>query len=196
MPLAWETEVLEDRGQRHRPRVGAAPVSWRELAQRLVDDGDTRESLTACITASPHPAVYWETPPSSADTADRPFEMVVLPAGGLAKIIGSPAAFAEHLGPGPTTARAFSNLRADSRLVAPMPVDARRYGHLVAFLREASGAEVHSLWQQVGEELQAWWATRSTVVWVSTAGDAVPWLHVRLDPRPKYYKHRPYRVPP
>jgi len=31
-------------------------------------------------------------------------------------------------------------------------------------------------------------------VWLSTAGMGVSWLHVRLDDRPKYYGHRPYRI--
>ncbi len=33
-------------------------------------------------------------------------------------------------------------------------------------------------------------------VWLSTAGAGVSWLHVRLDTRPKYYHHGPYRQPP
>ena len=30
-------------------------------------------------------------------------------------------------------------------------------------------------------------------IWLSTAGHGVAWLHVRLDSRPKYYLHAPYR---
>jgi uncharacterized protein DUF6940 len=30
--------------------------------------------------------------------------------------------------------------------------------------------------------------------WVSTAGMGVPWLHVRLDTRPTYYRHAAYRA--
>ena len=30
-------------------------------------------------------------------------------------------------------------------------------------------------------------------VWLSTAGDGIAWLHVRLDPSPKYYQHDEYR---
>ena len=30
-------------------------------------------------------------------------------------------------------------------------------------------------------------------IWLSTAGMGVPWLHVRLDSRPKYYAFGPYR---
>ncbi len=33
-------------------------------------------------------------------------------------------------------------------------------------------------------------------VWLSTAGAGVSWLHVRLDDRPKYYGHGPYRTAP
>ena len=29
-------------------------------------------------------------------------------------------------------------------------------------------------------------------LWMSTEGSGVPWLHVRLDSRPKYYKHHEY----
>jgi hypothetical protein len=36
------------------------------------------------------------------------------------------------------------------------------------------------------------WETPA-VNWLSTAGMGVPWLHVRLDDRPKDYGHRPYR---
>ncbi|MFY0533025.1 DUF6940 family protein [Nannocystis pusilla] len=34
----------------------------------------------------------------------------------------------------------------------------------------------------------------SAWVWLSTSGSAVPWLHVRLDARPKYYVFGPYRA--
>jgi len=33
-------------------------------------------------------------------------------------------------------------------------------------------------------------------LWISTAGMGVNWLHVRLDSRPKYYRHAPYKTPP
>jgi hypothetical protein len=45
------------------------------------------------------------------------------------------------------------------------------------------------------------WATAARLVrenlgdtprWLSTAGLGVPWLHLRLDSYPKYYRYRPY----
>jgi len=34
-----------------------------------------------------------------------------------------------------------------------------------------------------------------TTLWVSTAGLGVYWLHMRVDPKPKYYKHQAYKNP-
>jgi hypothetical protein len=31
-------------------------------------------------------------------------------------------------------------------------------------------------------------------LWLSTAGMGVSWLHLRLDSRPKYYRHRSYAI--
>ena len=33
----------------------------------------------------------------------------------------------------------------------------------------------------------------SQPLWLSTAGGGVDWLHMRLDKRPKYYRHLPWR---
>ena len=51
-----------------------------------------------------------------------------------------------------------------------------------------------ALWQVVGEAMERRLGTEP--VWLSTAGAGVSWLHVRLDDRPKYYGHAPYRRTP
>ena len=65
------------------------------------------------------------------------------------------------------------------------------YGHLAAFVREAPEAPRHALWQSVGAARAR--RVGPSPVWLSTAGDGVAWLHVRLDDRPKYYRFEPYR---
>lgn len=188
----WQTESLDRGGQRHRLVQDGTAISWRAWADRLTRDQSTRAGLTAVLAESPYPALYWETPPTSSTTADRPFEMVVLPSPRLTRIHPSPAAFAEHLVPGPSPVRVFANLSGDATLVVPMPDAAQTYGHLAAFVRHAPAPHADALWQAVGEQIETWWSTQRDPVWVSTAGDGVPWLHVRLDARPKYYRHRPY----
>src|SRR5262249_44867828 len=123
----------------------------------------------------------------------REFEFVLLDAPALA---GAPdtEAFASHFKSlsDDQTVIAFPNLGNDAVLVVPRPLGALSvYVHLAAFVRTAPDAQRHALWRLVGSELQA--RLKEKPVWLSTAGMGVSWLHVRLDSRPKYYGHAPYR---
>jgi hypothetical protein len=65
---------------------------------------------------------------------------------------------------------------------------------LAAFVRHAPQRQRQALWQTVGEAMAR--RIGHQPVWLSTAGAGVAWLHVRLDNRPKYYSHGPYRQRP
>ena len=65
------------------------------------------------------------------------------------------------------------------------------FAHLASFVRRASDEQVDAFWQLVGQTMSPHVGEKP--VWLSTAGMGVAWLHVRLDQRPKYYAHRPYR---
>lgn len=99
-------------------------------------------------------------------------------------------AFGEHFRPGCRTVT-FDNLGGDAVLVAPCPLGPdSAYTHLAQFVHAAPDAQQQLLWQSVGEAMQARLGTEP--VWLSTAGHGVGWLHVRLDSRPKYYRHAAY----
>jgi hypothetical protein len=57
----------------------------------------------------------------------------------------------------------------------------------------ATDQRISAVWQAVGDALLA--RVAADPVWLSTAGLGVSWLHVRLDSRPKYYRHVPYKLP-
>ncbi|MEL7448175.1 MAG: hypothetical protein AAFN78_03145, partial [Pseudomonadota bacterium] len=63
--------------------------------------------------------------------------------------------------------------------------------HLADFLRTADASQVHAFWQAVGEAVAE--KIGDETLWLSTSGLGVYWLHARLDRRPKYYTHTPYR---
>ena len=156
--------------------------SWRTVVEGWRDDPAARSALADRLLAGAPEAVYWETSPSL--TGDEPFSDVMVESTALAGIRADARAFASHLGP---PAVSFSNLRGDSRLVAPSAPASS--AHLLAFLRAAEPAQVHALFQATAEEVLAWWSdTRRDVLWLSTHGTGVPWLHIRLDPQPKYYR--------
>jgi hypothetical protein len=144
------------------------------------------------LADSPFTAFRWETPPITIATANRPFEFVLLDSPGLARNPDADA-FAEHFcGVAQGGVVEFPNLGKDAIMVVPCPNGPlSAYGHLGAFVRQAPEPQRHALWELVGTVMQRRLGTKP--VWLSTAGAGVSWLHVRLDDRPKYYGHAPYR---
>jgi hypothetical protein len=87
----------------------------------------------------------------------------------------------------------FENLRGDATLIVPEPpADGAQYPHLQAFLQSADWTTADELWSRVADAAFKR-LKRDQHVWVSTAGLGVPWLHFRIDTRPKYICHVPYR---
>jgi hypothetical protein len=124
----------------------------------------------------------------------RPFEFAVLNDPGLARD-ADPAAFAEHFrGRSGSDVLSFPNIGGDAIMVVPRPLaPPSTYAHLATFVRNAPESQRHALWKSVGDAMSRRLSARP--VWLSTAGAGVPWLHVRLDDRPKYYGFTPYRDP-
>ncbi|MCP4804810.1 MAG: hypothetical protein GY913_30005 [Proteobacteria bacterium] len=156
-------------------------MDWAEFAQQLQTNGVLRAALTDRLRGEP---ALWECAPRFSPQDEVRF--VVLPSSAVASLSPDPSAFRGHFGASPVAS--FWNLGGDTRLVAPAPFGA--YPHLQAFLERASLHTVDELWKQIGREILAW----EGPLYLSTHGLGVPWLHVRLDPRPKYYRHAPYRA--
>ena len=209
-PELYSTSVesLSERVHRYTISRGAAPLRWDEVVELWRTDRTFALFFTAMLAASPFESFFWECPASSSATLSAPFECVTIRAGRFAR--ASPASFAEHFHAGAGTAT-FLSLGGDATLVAPTGlVDAGRvgaglvgapgearasYGHIAAFCRGASENQQQALWQAVGTALAAHTsAPGGRPVWLSTEGSGVPWLHIRLDSRPKYYHHQPYTL--
>ena len=88
----------------------------------------------------------------------------------------------------------FPKLGSNATLIvlAPVSPEPSCYTHLGNFLRAAPAGQVDRFWQAVGEAMQQ--RVSASPLWLSTAGMGVSWLHLRLDSRPKYYRHRAYAV--
>ena len=173
-------------------RAGKA-VAFAEVVRAWQADAEFRALFNAALADAPFPEFRWETPGVTASTAARPFEFVLIEAPYLARPVDAEA-FAEHFRAGAEVV-AFANLRGDATLVVPCPVAGHAvYGHLAAFVRAAPDSQRDALWRAVGDAMARRLGAKP--VWLSTAGAGVSWLHVRLDDRPKYYGHEPYRAKP
>jgi hypothetical protein len=185
-------QLANDRVLRVAIDLESSPVSYAEVFRRWQHDADFRSFFIALLADAPFSAFRWETPPVTAATADRPFEFVLLDSPGLARK-PDPDAFAEHFsGAAKGGVVEFPNLGKDAIMVVPCPNDPlSAYGHLAAFVRQAPELQIHALWELVGAAMER--RVGTAAVWLSTAGAGVSWLHIRLDDRPKYYGHTPYR---
>ena len=166
--------------------------------EALRDESALRTALTDAILATGLPAVAWETAPLSRAASTRPMEQLILPHPALARAEPDPRPFAEHIasGAGTDEVRWFENFGADARLVVPCVArPAAPFGHLVAFLGAARPAQRDALWKLAGTLACEHVARNDAPLWVSTAGMAVSWVHVRLDLRPKYYRTDALRGP-
>lgn len=86
----------------------------------------------------------------------------------------------------------FPNLDRDATLIVPCPLGSlSSYTHLAAFVRSAPEAQRHAFFAALGVTVLT--HLFEEPLWVSTAGMGVYWLHLRLDSRPKYYRHVPYQ---
>ena len=158
----------------------------------LFESPEFLDSWINTLQSIPFDAFRWETPALTTTSQHNPFECVFINSPGLAPS-PEPATFQEHFNlAGDAEEAVFRNLGGDTTLIAPCPIgDPTDYRHLAVFVRRAPEAQVRSFWKRVAMVTKE--HIGSVPVWLSTAGAGVYWLHVRLDPRPKYYGHSPYR---
>jgi hypothetical protein len=155
-----------------------------------------RRFQCALLSDCGFPCYVWEMPPVQAGHLERPYEFVLLKTPTRS---GTPdtRTYAQYfdMSAGDDGVVAFENLGKDSLLVVPSPPgpDAD-YSDLAAFFRTAPEHQQQALWRMVGRCARERLDDRP--LWISVAGGGIAWLHVRLDPFPKYYRHGPYRAEP
>jgi len=172
-------------------------IDGQQLAREAVLERWRRDDafvdrFTEALASCRFSAFFWECPPTTLADLSAPFECVLVQAPTLARVHADPSAFAEHLTAGVEVVR-FANLSGDSHLIALPPLGPPDvYGHLASVCRGAPRAQQRALWRAVGEAVRE--RLGEAPLWLSTSGLGVPWMHIRLDPAPKYYSHRPYRA--
>jgi hypothetical protein len=189
--MKTQIHILEDgRIQQYQILDGERPFPTKQILQKWQNDEAFRTLFINLLADAPFAAYFWETPPVTQSTLERPFEFVLVDAPSLANVPAQRRAFASYFNDKPVVD--FPNLGGDAHLIVPCPqAPAAQFAHLAIFSRSASLAQQHQFWQWVGTAVANHVEERP--LWVSTSGLGVYWLHVRLDSRPKYYTFRPYR---
>ena len=174
-------------------------VSFRTFFRMLGQSQPFRTQFNSVLAnLIPYDAFFFECPPISSETLDVPFEFVGVPARSLEKVDATPRRFPQiRSSEGKVGALAFNNLGGDAVLVVPTAFgdDFNVYGHLGRMVRGAPEANLDAFWSKVSETVVATLSSRppTKMTWLSTSGLGVFWTHMRLDTKPKYYTHSPYR---
>jgi hypothetical protein len=174
---------------------GPRRATYAEVIGAWIEDSRFRTWFDELLAGVPFSAFRWETPAVTESTVQRAFELVLIDSPELLRE-AEPLPFREHFERrGSAHVVEFSNLGGDAILVVPCPIgESSAYAHLGAFVRNAPEPQRSAFWQAVGDAMKDRLGEKP--VWLSTAGDGVAWLHVRLDDRPKYYRFAPFRALP
>ena len=191
----WSVRI-EDLGDTDRVEIlrGGSSASFRVVFSCLEADEEFRSWYTSLLADSRFEAFFWEHPPLSRPRYDDAAEFVLVDAASLAQLKPDPTPFLPELERHrDRDVATFPNLGRDAVLLVPQPTGPRAaYAHLAAFVRGAPEPQVHGLWRETGRVVRENLGEKPR--WLSTAGMGVPWVHVRLDLRPKYYRFDPYRA--
>lgn len=167
-------------------------LAYNDFLEKLLQNTDFRDFFISVLKNSPFDAFRWETPPLTDANSDQMFEFMLIASPSLATRpdLSTFAKYFTAHAPGDVTY--FESLGRDALLVIPCPDENKNdFAHLAAFTQHAAMEQQHALWSKVGELVLQRLGPQP--LWLSTAGAGVAWLHVRLDSRPKYYNHQPYR---
>lgn len=175
---------------RLRFHAGSECLSYAEFVRALSEETSFRELIQEEMRAAPFVAFRWETPPLTTANINQPFECLLHNSPGL-DVRADPTDFQTYFQPGVEVVT-FENLGGDALLVVPCAISkSTNYSHIGAFHRSAPQSQQHAIWITVAQAVLA--RIGSQPLWLSTAGGGVDWLHFRLDERPKYYRHLPWR---
>lgn len=171
------------------------PLRHASVIQKWAEDEEFVRRFVRALGDTPYASFFWECPALDARTRDLPYECVLTDAPELARKSADPSAFerAFALLPDDAPIVRFANLSGDAELLAPRPGAApASCADLARFARSDDWPRQRALFAALGRRLSE--PDLPVPVWVSTSGLGVPWLHIRLDRRPKYYTHAPYTM--
>ena len=193
------TVKLERSGnvKKYRMRKSSgSQLTFSDVLEGWRDDASFREFFISLLRDSEFPNYLWETPCVNSKTVHQSFEFVLLK---LPLSSASPDrdTYGDYfdINAGDHGVVVFDNLGKDARLVVPSPpTESIDYSSLSRFIEFAPKEQQHAIWRSLANDTIP--KLSNQYVWMSVAGGGIPWLHLRVDTEPKYYRYEEYAAPP
>eukprot|EP00960_Hanusia_phi_P013863 406318-Hanusia_phi.AAC.4 len=171
-------------------------ITWKKCIELLNSSDDFKTLLVNVMNSVPFKSYFWETIPFSDRTAGTiGFQFVCLNAPNLEGLQADCTSFGSAHG----QIRVFPSLSRDAVLVVPPDRSADgefgHFTHCYVGLRnfDAQGRGQYRKVHVIDQAGNFSMLGPTVPVWVNTEGSGVPWLHLRIDTRPKYYHYDPFR---
>lgn len=184
-------KITESRSHKYLLYQDDRQLRYRDFLTLLQENYEFRTFFIELLSDVSFSAYHWETPPVTSETLGQPFEFVVTNSPGI-NVPPAPGAFRPYFDT-LSDVVVFDNLGGDAKLIAPTPFNQEQelnYSHIGVFTNKAPLQQQQLFWKEVGRVTKQ--QVSDQPLWLNTAGGGVAWLHVRLDSRPKYYRHQPY----
>lgn len=81
----------------------------------------------------------------------------------------------------------FNNLSNDTLLIIPTPKKNKKFTTIKDFMDNSSETQQKYFWKYVSKTIKNLIKDGKTKYWISTHGSGVPYFHLRISLKPKYY---------
>jgi hypothetical protein len=193
----FEKEQINDRTTKFKPkwRSNNKRITYKEFLDGLKNGNQLLDDfISALKDGTTYDQYYFESIPVTSSTQDKDYEFVLVKSYGLDRP-ATPNIFQSHF-TNQCLSVQFLSLGGDTTLISPCPPNGgsmQTYVHLAPFVKNGPVAKVKDALKKASGAMQDKLSQTSSKWWWSTAGGAVAWLHIRIDPRPKYYNYGPYK---
>lgn len=194
MPHTFSSTQLTEKSTLLHLQENGQPLSFSAVIEGWRNNAAFREFYTTTLLKHGGNGCLWEHPRLNKSTVDQAYECVITQTDTFSGRTANFRPFAREMRPGERICT-FPNLSGEALLVVPNQSAEISFNgrDLISFLRTAPAELQHEFWATIGHETAAAIDADSQFQFLSTHGLGVLWLHVRLEERPKYYHHRPYR---
>lgn len=88
----------------------------------------------------------------------------------------------------------FYNLSGDTLLIIPIPKQNKNFTTIKHFIDNASKTQQKYFWKYVSQKIKSLIKDKKKKYWISTHGTGVPYFHLRISTKPKYYQTKLFMI--
>ena len=160
---------------------------------KLIKKASHRNRIISIFENFNEENVVWEFPPYCSRTANNKAEFMLAKTCKFKKTDSS--SFDDHfIDKSNNDVCVFYNISRDTKLItikSEYDMSQTYMGHIGAFMNNAPIELKHKLLISIGEQMMSY-TNNHCPAYLSTHGHGVPWLHIRISNKPKYYKNSNY----